>query len=411
MSILQVNIPKVFKPVFTGKYRYRGAYGGRGSSKSWSFAQMAIVHAYTTGGRVVCAREKLNSIRESVHQLLSDQIKRMGLHPYFHIGKSYIEGKNGSLFIYKGLRDLSADDIKSFENASLCWVEEAQTVPEASWNALIPTIRLDDSEIWVTFNPRKKGDATYQRFVVNPPSDSAIVKANWYDNPFMNDVLTKEKDEMLLKNPDMYPHVWEGECLTISKTQVMYGKWEIGDFEDFEKWRPSQIKGGPYYGADWGFSPDPNVLLRCWIGRDNKIYIDHAVYSEDKCDIVNLPPLFDQVPNSRKYLIKADNARPETISHMKNAKFKIEGVKKWPGSVEDGISVLRSYDKIVIHKRCDRLREEAKEYSHKVDKLSGIILPDIEDGFDHGWDALRYALSPIIKQSTAGVDYNKLNQW
>lgn len=189
--------------------RYKVLHGGRGGAKSWGAARALIIQAATRPMRVLCAREFQNSINESVHQLLSNQIEELGLKSAFEIQDKRIIGLNGSEFIFSGLRH-KIDSLKSTEGIDVCWVEEAQTVSNASWSKLIPTIRKDGSEIWVTFNPELDTDPTYQRFVVNPPSDAKVVRLNWSDNPWFPEVLRREKDELAARDPDAYLNVWEG---------------------------------------------------------------------------------------------------------------------------------------------------------------------------------------------------------
>lgn len=205
---MDVEFPEKLQFLFES-HRYKVLHGGRGGSKSWGAARALIIQAATKPMRVLCAREFQNSINESVHQLLSNQIEELGLRSAFEIQDKRIIGLNGSEFIFSGLRH-KIDSLKSTEGIDVCWVEEAQTVSNASWSKLIPTIRKDGSEIWVTFNPELDTDPTYQRFVVNPPTDAKVVRLNWSDNPWFPEVLRREKDELAARDPDAYLNVWEG---------------------------------------------------------------------------------------------------------------------------------------------------------------------------------------------------------
>ncbi|ACS41667.1 PBSX family phage terminase large subunit [Methylorubrum extorquens] len=205
---MNVEFPEKLAFLFES-HRYKVLHGGRGGSKSWGAARALIIQAATKPMRVLCAREFQNSINESVHQLLSNQIEELGLRSAFEIQDKRIIGLNGSEFIFSGLRH-KIDSLKSTEGIDVCWVEEAQTVSNASWSKLIPTIRKDGSEIWVTFNPELDTDPTYQRFVVNPPADAKVVRLNWSDNPWFPEVLRREKDELAARDPDAYLNVWEG---------------------------------------------------------------------------------------------------------------------------------------------------------------------------------------------------------
>lgn len=389
---MKIQIPDIYHDVFNGKARYRGARGGRGSAKSHTFAKMAILKAYEKKRLILCGRELQVSIADSVHKLISEQIDILGLSAAFDVGKSFIRCINGSSFIFKGFRS-NASEIKSTEGIDIAWVEEAERVSQDSWETLIPTVRKPGSEIWLTFNPKQASAPTYKRFALNPPPNSKIIEANYYDNPWFPDTLKAEMEYMRDTDRDAYEHVWLGKCKESSQAQIFHGKWIVDCFES-----PSNSDGidGPYYGADWGFARDPTVLIRCFI-KDHCLYITHEAYAVG-CEITDTPALFDKIPGSRKYKIRADNARPETISHVRQKGFDIESVEKWSGSVEDGIAVLRSFEKIIIHERCKRTLDEATLYKYKEDRLTGDILPDIVDKNNHCMDALRYALAPFIKQ-------------
>lgn len=189
--------------------RYKVAYGGRGGAKSWGFARALLLQGSQRPLRVLCARENQNSIAESVHQLLEDQIAGLGLKDCYVIQKAAILGPNGTLFTFAGLRH-NIDNIKSLESYDIVWVEEAHNVSKASWDKLIPTIRKEHSEIWVSFNPELETDDTYQRFVMHPPPGAVVVKLTWRDNPWFPQVLREEAEYLRETQPDTYAHVYEG---------------------------------------------------------------------------------------------------------------------------------------------------------------------------------------------------------
>ncbi len=384
---MKVELPEAFQ-FLTQPARYKVAYGGRGSAKSWSVARVLCLLAASKPVRILCARELQSSIRDSVHRLLADQIEALNLSARLEIQNAEIRGVNGSLFIFEGLRH-NTTKIKSMEGIDICWVEEAERVSEESWKILVPTIRKPGSEIWVTFNPEQETDPTYTRFVKNPPPDAIVRKVNHDQNPWFPIELRKEMEYDYRVDPDSAAHIWGGECKKIGDAQVLKGKWTIDDFTPEADWN------GPYYGADWGFSQDPTTLVRMWIHKRN-LYIEYEAYGVG-VEITETPALFDNVPGSRNHTIRADSARPETISYMKRQGFNIIAAKKGPGSVEDGIAHLRGYEKIIIHPRCKYAAQEARLYSYKVDKLTGDILPILLDANNHIIDAVRYGLEPVIK--------------
>jgi phage terminase large subunit len=206
-----IEMPRKLQSLFLPN-RYKVAYGGRGSGKSWGYAMALLMLAAQKPMRVLCAREVQKSIKQSVHTLLSDQIQALGLGQFYEVLEAEIRGANGSSFTFAGLASHTVESVKSFEGCDIVWIEEAQTVSKKSWDILIPTIRKPGSEIWVTFNPDLDTDDTYKRFVENPPEGAFVVKMNYSDNPWFPDVLEKERLHCLKFNPADYPNIWDGEC-------------------------------------------------------------------------------------------------------------------------------------------------------------------------------------------------------
>ena len=220
---LKIELPPKLVDVFAGQARYRGAYGGRGSGKTRSFAKMAAVFAARAAaegrtGVIVCGREFQNSLDDSSMAEVKAAIRSDAwLTSCFDVGERYIRTLDGRVsFTFLGLRR-NLDSIKSLANILLCWIDEAEPVPESAWRVLIPTVREAESEIWVTWNPRWKNSATNKRFRLAPPDASKIVELNWRDNPFFPDVLDRERHEDMEKRPDTYAHVWDGDYETITE--------------------------------------------------------------------------------------------------------------------------------------------------------------------------------------------------
>jgi phage terminase large subunit len=208
--LINAEFPEKLQELFK-KSRYKVCYGGRGGAKSWGIARALLILAAKDSIRILCAREFQNSIKDSVHKLFCDKIEALGLLEFFEITQSSIRGKNGSEFSFVGLRN-NVTNIKSFEGVDICWVEEAQSVSRLSWNVLIPTIRKEGSEIWISFNPELESDETYQRFVIKPPNDCIQIRINWDDNPWFPETLRLEKDALHDRDPEAYRNVWEGHC-------------------------------------------------------------------------------------------------------------------------------------------------------------------------------------------------------
>ena len=275
--------------------------------------------------------------------------------------------------------------------------EEAQTISEESWSVLIPTIRKAGSEIWVTFNPLLADDPTTKRFIENPPPDAYVRKVNYDENPYFPPELRAQMEWDKRNDYENYLHVWEGFPRTISDAQIFKGRFVVEDFPEDLAEKADRL----FYGADFGFARDPSTLVRCFI-YEKRLYVDYEAYGTG-VEIDELPALYESVPGSRKWPIKADAARPETISYLRSrCGFQISDAAKWQGSIEDGIAYLKGFDKIVIHPRCKHTADEFKLYSYKVDKVTNEVLPVIVDKNNHVIDAIRYALDGYITQS--GLD-------
>ena len=394
MLTLSVNLPESFDFLFSDladdgrPVRYRAVYGGRGSAKSHSFAQSLVIKAAEHTLRIGCYREIQKSIRDSVKRLLDDKIRESGLSDFYESTDSEIRGRNGSLFIFNGLRS-NPEAVKSTEGLDIAAVFEANKVSQKSWDLLIPTVRKQGSEIWAEWNPDAESDPVDQLFrgEHGAPPGSIVRKVNWDKNPFFPEVLKQELEWDRSRDPDKYAHIWLGEYAKNSEARV-FKNWVIEEFD---------AKPGTIFrlGADWGFSVDPSVLIRCYV-EDRRLYVDYEAWMVG-CEIDQLPDLFDRVPESRKWFITADSARPETISYMQKHGYpKINKAIKGQGSVEDGIEFLKSFD-IVVHPRCQHVIDELTMYSYKIDDLTGKVLPVLADKNNHTIDSLRYACEGVRK--------------
>ena len=242
----RIKIPPAFKGLSAQGKRYKVYYGGRGSGKSWAAAKTLLALGFARPLRILCAREFQRSISDSVHKLLTEQLNEMGLGGFYEVTRDAIRGVNGTEFIFKGLR-ANPQEIKSMEGVDICWVEEAQAVSAESWDILIPTIRKENSEIWITFNPLDETDPTFQRFVKNVPDNAIVRKVNYDENPYFPDVLRAEMEWLKKRDYESYLHVWEGEVRRISNALVFGGRFTVEDFET-----PGNARF--YHGADWGFA-------------------------------------------------------------------------------------------------------------------------------------------------------------
>lgn len=382
---LRIQTPRKFAPLLKPA-RYKGAHGGRGSGKSHFFAEMLVERCILQPGtRAACVREVQKSLKNSVKLLVEDKIRALGVSSMFEVLEAEIKTPGGGVIIFQGMQNHTADSIKSLEGFDIAWVEEAQSLSQRSLDLLRPTIRKAGSELWFSWNPNKPTDPVDVLLRgENPPADSIVIEANWSDNPWLPDELRADLEDDRKRDPDKFMHVWGGHYSLNSEARV-FRNWTIEEFEAPED-------AVHRFGADWGFAIDPTVLVRCHV-EGRKLYVDREAWQVG-CEIDRTPALFDKIAGSRKWLIRADSARPETVSYMKRQGFKITAAIKGQGSIEDGIEFLRSFD-IVVHPRCERVIGELTLYSYKVDEHTGEILPVLEDKNNHTIDALRYALEEL----------------
>lgn len=381
---MRIQLPEAFEGLWRPA-RHKAYHGGRGAAKSHSIATALVVKAAQQPLRILCAREVQRSIRDSVKRLLDDKIRACGLSDRYESTDNEIRGSNGSLFVFTGLRG-NADSVRSLEGMDIAYVSEARAVSQSSIDTLVPTIRKDGSELWWDWNPREAKDPVDAMFrgKDGPPPDSIVREVNYYDNPWFPSVLRKEMEYDRIRDPDKYAHVWLGGYLQNSSARV-FRNWRV---EDFETPYDAEFR----FGADWGFAVDPTVLVRAFL-KGRTLYVDFEAY-EVGCEIDATPALFDTVPGVRTWMITADSARPETVSYMRGKGFQIRSAIKGPGSLEDGVAFLKSFD-IVVHPRCQHTIDELSLYSYKIDKLTEEVLPVLEDKDNHVIDALRYSLEAL----------------
>lgn len=396
MATARIELPRKVVRVFgpsRGEVRYRGLFGGRGSGKSFGAAKMASIWGYAEPLRILCVREFQNSIAESFHAELKAAIgSESWLDAAYDVGRDYLRGRNGTEFIFRGLRR-NTQSIKSLAKIDLTIVEEAEDVPEASWLALEATVfRQPSSELWAIWNPRDEGSPVDRRFRQKPPERSIVEELNWSDNPFFPDGLRElRRREQERLDPNTYAHVWEGAYLVNSDRQVFGGKVRVDEFTPGEGW------DGPYQGVDFGFRPDPLAAVRVWV-HDDRVWVEREAYGAG----VEIDGMVDfissRIPGFVDYVSRADSAEPKTISYAQRYGLpNMVAVKKWPNSVVEGIRFLRGFKEIVIHPRCSGSLKDFRLYSHKVN-TAGDVLPDVIDADNHAVDAVRYALMPLITQ-------------
>lgn len=412
MSNIQADFPAKLS-FLTKPYRYKVAYGGRGSGKSWGFARALIAIAMQKKLRILCAREIQRSIKQSVHQLLVDQIQAMGFGEYFEVLENEIRCVNGSRFNFTGLANNTVESIKSFEGVDIVWVEEAQTVSKKSWDILIPTIRQPNSEIWITFNPNLDTDETYKRFVIDTPSNSHVEKINWSDNPWFPAVLEQERQHAFANSED-YDNIWEGECKS-SVDGAIYAN-EIRQSQ--EEGRVTTVPYDPMLKVhvifDLGWNDKMSIILAQKGLSDIRIidYIedDHRTLDSYSAQLRDYRYNWGQMYLPHDGQTKDFKSGTSAEEIMRRHDWDVRIVPKL--TVESGIKVARmAFHRIYFDSSTERLIECLKHYRRAINQTTNEPGAPLHDEYSHGADAFRYLCVTADKLSneqwhSEQIEYN-----
>lgn len=400
MSTARVEMPPKLVSVFLGESRYRGAWGGRGSGKTRSFAKMTAIKAYqwAAGGRegvILCARQFMNSLADSSMEEVKAAIRsEPWLAEQFDIGEKFIRTKDGRVsYLFLGL-DRNIDSVKSTARILLCWVDEAEPVTDNAWQVLIPTVREHGSEIWVTWNPKSKRSATHKRFRDDPPEGAKIVELNWRDNPWFPGVLEMERVADLTKRPDTYQHVWEGDfvsivdgayyaqSLALAKAQGRLGPlsvdplmqiwafWDIGTRDSTAIWVVQFIGGRVHLLDYYEASGQPLATHLQWL-RDNGYKSAVCVLPHDGAQSNHL--------SAMRY-----------VDHVREAGFEAEVIRNQgkAAAMQRVEALRRLFPSIWIDpEHCTPGIEALAAYHEKKDDERGIGLGPLHDWSSHGSDA------------------------
>ena len=380
----------LFKPS-----RYKVLYGGRGGAKSWGVARALLIKGAQAPLRVLCAREFQTSIKDSVHKLLCDQIMALGLEGFYEITQASIRAKNGTEFSFVGLKNNVAN-VKSYEGVDVCWVEEAQTTSRMSWNVLIPTIRKEGSEIWITFNPELETDETYQRFVLNPPENCIVQKVNWSDNPWFPDTLKLEKDALKHRDLQAYNVVWEGLCRQTVDGAIFAKEMQMAELDG----RITKVNYDPTKPVhaifDLGWSDATAIWFLQFIGMETRLirYLEgnQQTMSDYLAKMQTFGYMYDTLwlPHDAENKTLAANGRSiEEI--VRAAGYKTKIIPKTP--ILDSINAARTifincwFDRENCHEGLQCLRH----YRYDVDpETKQFSRTPLHDNYSHGADAFRY---------------------
>ncbi len=391
---LQARFPRkldfLFKPA-----RYKVARGGRGSGKSWGFARAILLRCVDRQTRVLCTREVQKSIKQSVHQLLSDQIDAMGLSALFEVLQTEIRGPHGSQIFFSGLSDITADQLKSFEGVDVAWCEEAQAISAKSWKTLIPTIRKDGSEIWVTYNPELESDPTHVMFVTHPPPDCVSVLMNWSDNPYFPDVLKAEREHaQKTMSAAEYGNVWEGRCLPAVTGAIYFDEVAAAEAEGRIRDVPADALLKTHAVWDLGWNDSMSIILVQRAASELRIvdYIEDSHRTiDDYVRQLKAMPL-----NWGAHYLPHDGFSKD-FKTGKSAQEIMEAlgcaVEQTPNmAIEEGIRAARmTFSRVYFDKtKAARLVECLKRYRRQINKTTMEASTPLHDEYSHGADAFRY---------------------
>ena len=403
-AIAKAEFPIKLKGLFE-KSRYKVAYGGRGGAKSWGIARALLIKGAKDPMRILCAREFQTSIKDSVHKLLCDQIEALGLLGFYEITQNSIRGKNGTEFAFVGLRNNVAN-IKSYEGVDVVWVEEAQTTSRLSWNILIPTIRKQGSEIWISFNPELETDETYQRFVLKPPADCIQIKINWSDNPWFPETLLLEKDALKARDLEAYNQVWEGLCRQSVDGAIFAKELQQAELDGRLTKVPYDATKPVHAVFDLGWADSTAIWFLQFVGMETRLirYIEDSqkTISHYLATMQTFGYVYDKVwlPHDaeNKTLAAAGRSIDDIV---RAAGFKTQILPRVP--ILDSINAART-----IFPSCYFDRDNAAEginclrhYRYEVDPATGqFSRSPLHDHYSHGADAFRY-IALMIKEPAA----------
>lgn len=386
-----IQLPKPLEFLFSPA-RYKVAYGGRGGAKSWSFVRALLLKAWQQKTRILCAREIQNSIKESVHQLIKDQIHHLGMEDFYTVTATSITGINGSEFIFEGLRH-NVDNIRSKEGIDIAAVFEAKNVSKASWEVLIPTIRKENSEIWIEFNPELDTDETYKRFVLSPPTNAIVRKINWSDNPWFPPILKQELEDLKSKDQDAYLNVWEGFCRTTLEGAVYAAELREATSEGRITKVPYDQRSPVNTFWDLGWADCTSIWFAQKIGFEYQIIDFHQ-------DRLKKLPHYLKVLQDKPYVYGTDYlphdadhgsvAADSIAKQMKDAGRRVVTLERIK-NLQLGINAVRTvFNRFVFDEvKCVDGLQALRHYSYEIDEHGQWSKVPKHDENSHAADALR----------------------
>ena len=423
----KAQFPEKLKFLFVPA-RYKVAYGGRGGAKSWGFARALLILAARKPLRILCTREVQKSIKDSVHKLLSDQIQNLGLGKFYEVLEATIRGINGTEFVFAGLATNTVESIKSFEGCDIVWAEEAQFIKKRSWDILIPTIRRDGSEIWVSLNPDLETDETYMRFILNAPPGAQVVPISYRDNPWFSSVMEDERLHCQKVDPEGYLNIWEGQCRPAVDGAIYYKEVQSAENENRVRNIPYDPLLRVHLVMDLGWNDSLSIAFVQKSLSEIRI-IKYLEYTQTSLDVISneikaLGYNWGKVWLPHDGFAKPLNSGGKTTAGIRQALGR-DGADKGEVTVmtvEDGIrNAPLKFSQFYFDAECTaaphsptappgqtllthRLMECLKRYRRRVSRENGVSTTPVHDDYSHGADCFRYIA--INADSMINENYN-----
>ena len=384
--------------------RYKVAHGGRGGAKSWNFARALLLMAAERPLRVLCVREVQKSIKDSVHQLLSDQVELLGLGHFYTITRDEIRAPNGSRFLFSGLSDQTSDSLKSFEGIDRVWAEEAHKITRRSWDILIPTIRKPDSEIWISLNPELDTDETYVRFILSPPEGAQVVQINHADNPWFPAVLESERQEFLrqvdlgVRSRDEYDNIWEGKCRAAVEGAIYAA--EVAAMQTEGRWRRVPVDPMLPVHRVWDLGWNDAMVVGMWqrspmgLSLIDSLIVTHTTYSDVMAELKRRDYRWgrDLLPHDSRH--KNPQTGESAASLLERLGAKVADVPDV--GMEAGIKAVRqAFGRIWIDNQSGdnaKVVNALKRYRRVINATTSEPGAPLHDENSHAADMVRYAV-------------------
>lgn len=410
----QIKLPKKLAQLFEGDYRVRVAYGGRGSGKTRGMALMAAVRGYQLGmsgksGTILCAREFMNSLSDSSFEEVKGAIESIDwLADYYDVGQNYIRSKDDKInFAFAGLRR-NLDSIKSKARLHLVWIDEAESVSEMAYMKLMPTVREEGSEIWISYNPESKFSATHQRFREDPPDYCKVIEINWQDNPFFPDVLNQERLTDLQKRPESYDWIWNGGFLTFHSGAYYNLEMMTARDEGRVGTVPYDPKLPVVTSWDLGVGDSTAITFCQFLGGSEVRIIDF--YESSGVGLDHYARVLQEKGYRYDQHILPHDVRVRELGSGKSRLETLQSLGVTPItiapqlSVDDGIQAVRSMLPLCWFdaEKCDHLIEALRAYHREYDdqRMTWKGRPE-HDWSSHPADSFRYL----------AVGYRERNSW